>query len=267
MSIDPRMLTMLIQQQLRPSLDQLTGGGSQASSGAASAFDQILSQLSGAAGASGLADADASASADSGMMALAAWSGLSAGTGLNGQAAAAAGGWDASASPALQAALIAAGSGYASSAAAWIGEGAGSAGAEYEGLIASAAARHGLSPKLIRSVIEAESSFQPLAVSGAGAKGLMQLMDGTARGLGVTDSFDPAQNIDGGSKYLSYLLRKLDGSVPAALAAYNAGPGRLDRLGIRDEATLTEHFSELPQETQSYVVKIMAKLGGSGTGL
>ncbi|QJC54372.1 lytic transglycosylase domain-containing protein [Paenibacillus albicereus] len=194
-------------------------------------------------------------------------SGLLSGAGAGsyaGQAAEAAEGWGASASPSLQAALIAAGGDYASTFEAALQNGAASAGTEYEGLIAGAAARHGLPPQLIRAVIEAESSFNPQAVSGAGAKGLMQLMDGTASGLGVTDSFDPAQNIDGGSKYLSYLLRKLDGSVPAALAAYNAGPGRLDRIGIRDEATLTEHFAELPRETQSYVVKIMDKLGGAG---
>ena len=88
----------------------------------------------------------------------------------------------------------------------------------------------------------------------------MQLMDGTAQGLGVTDSFDPAQNIEGGTKYLSYLVRKYDGSIPAALAAYNAGPGRVDRLDIKDGGSLAANYASLPGETQSYVMKVMAKM-------
>ncbi|MBO9600476.1 MAG: lytic transglycosylase domain-containing protein, partial [Cohnella sp.] len=99
----------------------------------------------------------------------------------------------------------------------------------FDELINAAGLKYGVAPSLIKSVIQTESSFHPTAVSSAGAKGLMQLMDDTAKGLGVTDSFDPAQNIDGGTRFLSYLLRKYDGNASVALAAYNAGPGRVDR--------------------------------------
>lgn len=134
------------------------------------------------------------------------------------------------------------------------GNGAASA---YDGLIAAASARYGVDPALIKGVIQSESSFQPNAVSSAGAKGLMQLMDGTARGLGVTDSFDPAQNIDAGTRYLSFLLRKYDGNEATALAAYNAGPGTIDRLGLRTNEDVVARQSELPSETQAYVRKVL----------
>ncbi len=127
----------------------------------------------------------------------------------------------------------------------------------YDGLIAAASARYGVDPALIKGVIQSESSFQPNAVSSAGAKGLMQLMDGTARGLGVTDSFDPAQNIDAGTRYLSFLLRKYDGNEATALAAYNAGPGTIDRLGLRTNEDVVARQSELPSETQAYVRKVL----------
>jgi len=134
--------------------------------------------------------------------------------------------------------------------------GAGSDGAPYETLIQEAAARYGVDPSLVKAVIQTESGFRPDAESSAGAKGLMQLMDGTARGLGVTDSFDPRQNIDGGTKYLAHLLRKYDGQLSVALAAYNAGPGRVDRLGIGSEAELAAKRDTLPYETQRYVEKV-----------
>lgn len=128
--------------------------------------------------------------------------------------------------------------------------------APYETLIQEAAARYGVDPSLVKAVIQTESGFRPDAESSAGAKGLMQLMDGTARGLGVTDSFDPRQNIDGGTKYLAHLLRKYDGHLGVALAAYNAGPGRVDRLGIGSEAELAAKRDTLPYETQRYVEKV-----------
>lgn len=132
--------------------------------------------------------------------------------------------------------------------------------AAFDELINAAGMKYGVAPSLIKSVIQTESSFHPSAVSSAGAKGLMQLMDDTAQGLGVTDSFDPAQNIDGGTRFLSYLLRKYDGNVSVALAAYNAGPGRIDRLGIANEQDLAAKYEQLPHETQNYVRKVAAAM-------
>lgn len=126
----------------------------------------------------------------------------------------------------------------------------------YNDLISSASSKYGISESLIKAVIDTESSFNPNAGSSAGAKGLMQLMDGTAAGLGVSNSFDPAQNIDGGTKYLSYQIKRYDGNVKTALAAYNAGPGRLQRLGISNDEELMAKLSQLPKETQRYIGKI-----------
>ena len=128
----------------------------------------------------------------------------------------------------------------------------------FESLINAASQRFGVAADLIKAVIQAESSFDPLAVSSAGAKGLMQLMDRTSQSLGVADPFDPAQNIEGGTRYLSALLNKYNGQVAVALAAYNAGPGRIDRLGITTDAQLYEKYGLLPKETQSYVRKVLA---------
>jgi len=128
--------------------------------------------------------------------------------------------------------------------------------AAYESLIMEAAAKYNVDPSLIKAVIHTESSFRADAESSSGAKGLMQLMDGTAQGLGVSDSFDPRQNIDGGTRYLSYLIRKYDGNENVALAAYNAGPGRVDRLGIRTENDLVNKRDQLPRETQGYIGKV-----------
>jgi soluble lytic murein transglycosylase-like protein len=128
----------------------------------------------------------------------------------------------------------------------------------YDGLIAAAAAKYGLDPALIKGVIQVESAFDANAESRAGAKGLMQLMDETARGLGIRDVWDPAQNIDGGSRFLSYLLRKYNGNVASALAAYNAGPGRVDRLGLVNDELVRERIDELPEETRHYIDKVLA---------
>jgi soluble lytic murein transglycosylase-like protein len=127
----------------------------------------------------------------------------------------------------------------------------------YDGLISAAALKYGIDPALIKGVMQIESSFDARSVSPSGAKGLMQLMDDTARGLGVENSFDPAQNVDAGARFLSYLMRKYDGNVSSALAAYNAGPGRVDRLGLTTDEQVGARLGELPLETQRYVVKVL----------
>lgn len=127
----------------------------------------------------------------------------------------------------------------------------------YDPLIQNASRRHGVASSLVKAVIDAESSFNSKAVSGSGAKGLMQLMDQTGQSLGVTNPFDPAQNIQGGTRYLSSLLAKYSGNKGVALAAYNAGPGRIDRLGITNDQELMSKMHLLPTETQQYVGKVM----------
>ena len=127
----------------------------------------------------------------------------------------------------------------------------------YDQLIHDASRRHGVESSLVKAVIDAESSFDTRAVSRAGAKGLMQLMDSTGKSLGVSDPFDPAQNIQGGTQYLSNLLQKYNGNRGVALAAYNAGPGRIDRLGITNDQQLMANMHLLPNETQNYVNKVM----------
>ena len=136
------------------------------------------------------------------------------------------------------------------------GDDSGSKTTAYNDLISTASSKYGIPESLIKAVIDVESSFNPRAGSSAGAKGLMQLMDGTAAGLGVNNSYDPAQNIDGGTKYLSYQLKHYDNNVKTALAAYNAGPGRLQRLGISNDNELMAKFDQLPKETQRYISKI-----------
>ena len=125
-------------------------------------------------------------------------------------------------------------------------------GSEFDAIIDDHARAQGLSPVLVRAVIEAESAFNPRAVSRVGAMGLMQLMPGTAKDLGVADPFDPVQNIRGGTTYLRTLLDRFDGDVRLALAAYNAGPGAVER------------YDNVPpyRETRNYVAKISNRIKG-----
>lgn len=101
----------------------------------------------------------------------------------------------------------------------------------FEELIHEAANRFKLAPTLIRAVIQAESGFDPRAVSSAGAKGLMQLMPALAAEMGVANVFDPRENIMAGAQYLSALIGEQNGDVALALASYNAGPGAVERYG------------------------------------
>jgi len=120
----------------------------------------------------------------------------------------------------------------------------------YDDLIDEAATAHGLDADLIHAVIQAESAFNPLAVSPVGAQGLMQLMPVLQEELGVDDPFDPRQNIMAGAKYLKKLLDRHDGDIALALASYNAGLSNVTR------------YKGIPpfKETRDYVKKIKAIL-------
>ncbi|WP_434990159.1 transglycosylase SLT domain-containing protein [Xanthomonas melonis] len=103
--------------------------------------------------------------------------------------------------------------------------------AAYQQEIASAAREFGVEEAIVRAIIHAESAYNPLALSRAGAQGLMQLMPGTARRFGVSDAYDASQNIRGGVQYLSWLLKRFNGDLTLAAAGYNAGEGAVDRYG------------------------------------
>jgi len=117
-----------------------------------------------------------------------------------------------------------------------------------DALVSANAAAYSIDPALVRSIVEAESGFDPRAISPAGARGLMQLMPETARSLGVVDAYDPSQNLRGGTRYLRGLLDRF-GDVRLAVAAYNAGAAAVERFGG------VPPFSE----TQAYVRRVLAR--------
>ena len=124
-----------------------------------------------------------------------------------------------------------------------------------DAIFQAASLKYGVPVNMLKAVAKAESDFRPNVTSKSGAMGIMQLMPGTAKALGVTDAYDPEQNIMGGAKYLSQMLDKFGGDTQLALAAYNAGPGNVTKYG------------GIPpfKETQNYVQTVMGHMGGDIT--
>lgn len=122
---------------------------------------------------------------------------------------------------------------------------------KYEDIICNAAERYGIDPKLVKAIVKAESDFDSTAVSIAGARGLMQLMPETARIMGVSDIHDPEENVEGGIRYLSKLLKMFDWKIPLAVAAYNAGENAVLKYG-----TIPPY-----SETQTYVKRVLYYYG------
>jgi len=126
---------------------------------------------------------------------------------------------------------------------------------DYHSIVHEKAANYDLDPSLIKAVIKTESNWNNRAVSRAGAKGLMQLMPGTAMDMNVRNPFDPEENIEGGTKYLKFLLEKFNGDLTLALAAYNAGPKTVEKFGYVPPIT----------ETRQYVKKVLSLYNGKTT--
>lgn len=123
---------------------------------------------------------------------------------------------------------------------------------EISDIISEESKKHGIDEKLVKALIKQESGFNPTIESKAGAVGLMQLMPSTAKSLGVKNSKDPRQNVDGGIRYLKSMMEKYNGNLILALAAYNAGPGAVDKY----------HGVPPYKETQNYVKNILANYLG-----
>ncbi|QWU13406.1 phage tail tape measure protein, TP901 family, core region [Paenibacillus sophorae] len=125
---------------------------------------------------------------------------------------------------------------------------------DYSDIINKNASANKVDANLIKAIVAQESSFNPNATSHAGAQGLMQLMPDTARSLGVKNSYDPEQNIAGGTKYFAGLLKQFDGDVELALMAYNGGPSRIEKWRKTGKS-----IAALPKETQQYASKVLGK--------
>lgn len=125
----------------------------------------------------------------------------------------------------------------------------------YQAIVSEKAGKYDLDPSLVHAVIKTESNGNPYAISRKGAKGLMQLMPGTANDLQVRNVFDPEENIDGGTRYLRYLIDRFNGDLTLALAAYNAGPKTVEKTWKIPQIT----------ETKDYVKKVMALYNGKST--
>jgi soluble lytic murein transglycosylase-like protein len=121
------------------------------------------------------------------------------------------------------------------------------AGTPFASEITAAAKKHGIDPALLAGLVKQESGFNPNAGSPAGARGLTQLMPGTAAGLGVSNVLDPIQSLDGGAKYLRQQLDAFGGDVTRALAAYNAGPGAVQRYGGVPPYAETQNYVRIVQ--------------------
>jgi len=126
---------------------------------------------------------------------------------------------------------------------------------DYHDIVHKKAASYDIDPSLIKAVIKTESNWNDRAVSRKGAMGLMQLMPGTAADMDVNNPFDPEENIEGGTKYLKYLLDKFNGDLTLALAAYNAGPKTVEKFGYVPPIT----------ETRQYIDKVLSHYNGKLT--
>jgi len=139
-------------------------------------------------------------------------------------------------------------------------------GKSFDDVIRAAAQREGLDEHLVRAVVEAESGFNPQAVSPAGAKGLMQLMDETAESLGVKDPFDPVANVSGGVRFLRAMVDRFQ-SIPLALAAYNAGPGVVEKYGgVPPYGETRSYVSRILQLQRQYLLEASGSRERGGNG-